>query len=73
MVQTFVTAYNRTDEERLAGLAPPDSAPIAGNNGVPIADLSGILHLGEEDTGSESMTGRSEGGCQRPVPVEPSS
>lgn len=42
-------ADNRRDEERLAELAPPESSPIAGNNGVPIADLSGIPHLGEED------------------------
>ena len=41
VVQAFVTAYNDRDGSRLAELAPSDS--------LPIADMSGIPHLGEDD------------------------
>jgi len=41
VVQAFVTAYNERDLERLAELVPSDE--------VPIADMSGIPHLGEDD------------------------
>lgn len=40
VVQAFVAAYNDRDESRLAELVRPDS---------PIADMSGIPHLGEDD------------------------
>lgn len=40
VIQAFVTAYNDRDESRLAELVRPDS---------PIADMSGIPHLGEDD------------------------
>ena len=41
VIEAFVTAYNDRDGSRLAELAPSDS--------LPIADMSGIPHLGEDD------------------------